>query len=183
MSNRVASVVLLVEDYRQEKLLRFYLRRLGHDVGRNLRVKKTLRGCGEQFVREKYAAEVCELRTRTTKACLLVMIDADTGPVDNRRRQLERSLSDAQAPSRGSQEAVLHLIPKRNVETWILSLNSIAVNEDDDYRHDKRVDHAATEQAAQTLFDWTRPNTQLPAACVPSLQACIPEFERLPKLR
>jgi len=183
MAERVALIVLLVEDRRQENLLRRYLERCDHGY-RSIRVEMSRpgQGSGEQFVRERYASEVRKMRWQLTKtkACLIVMIDADTGSVDDRRQQLERALRDADESPRSPSEPVLNLIPKRNVETWILCLNAEAVGEATDYRHDTRVNPQTIKDAATALFWWTRPNTAIPAGCVPSLRDCLPEFDRVP---
>ena len=103
MVERIASIILLVEDTNQENLLRRYLQRLGHD-NRNMRTRKVPngQGSGEQFVRERYASEVRAIRWRVTrtKACLIAMIDADTGSVADRRQELDRALKDANEPLR-----------------------------------------------------------------------------------
>ncbi len=178
---RIANIVLLVEDTRTENLLRKYLRRLGHD-NRDIRVVPVPggRGSGEQFVRERYASEVRALRTRHTKACLIVSIDADTKTTAERRQQLERALRDAEQPARGARERILTLVPKRNIETWILGLNSAAVDEAADYSRDSRIGPPAIKQAAETLYDWTRPNAAVPDSCVASLCESPPEFDRIP---
>jgi hypothetical protein len=108
------------------------------------------------------------------------MIDADSGSVEDRRRQIERALRDAEEPARGQLEPILNLIPKRNVETWVLCLSSLIVDEQQDYRHDARVTADSIKQAASTLFSWTRPNADIPDNCVPSLRYCLPEFDRIP---
>jgi hypothetical protein len=183
MAERIARIILLVEDINQETLLRRYLQQFGHD-NRNMRPVKIAagHGSGEQFVRERYSSEVRAIRAQLarTKACLIVVLDADTGSVGDRRHQLERALRDADETPRGASEPILHLIPKRNVETWILCLNSRDVDEVTDYRHDRRVDPESIKRAARTLYDWTRPNFVLPDSCVASLEACHPEFRRLP---
>jgi hypothetical protein len=107
------------------------------------------------------------------------MIDADTGSTDDRVRQLERALNDAGQQPRTREEPILNLIPKRNVETWILCLNSEDVDEVADYRSDSRVDSISVRQAANNLYSWTRRNAQIPNACVPSLRDCLPEFDRM----
>jgi len=119
-------------------------------------------------------------RVTRTKACLIAMIDADSGSAEDRRRQIERALRDAEEPARGVSEPILNLIPRRNVETWILSLNSLLVDEQLDYRHDARVSARSIKQAAGTLFSWTRPNAEIPDTCVTSLRDCLPEFDRIP---
>jgi len=183
LAERIANIILLIEDTNQENLLRRYLQRLGHDnrTMRPLRAPSG-KGSGEQYVRESYAAEVRAIRAQLTrtKACLIAMIDADAAEVDNRRQQFERALRDADEPPRGPAEPILNLIPRRNVETWILCLNAAAVEEANNYSRDARVDAQSIKQAASTLFSWTRPNFVLPDFCVASLQACRPEFRRIP---
>jgi hypothetical protein len=76
MAERVALIVLLVEDRRQESLLRRYLERCDHGY-RSIRVEMSRpgQGSGEQFVRESYASEVRKMRWQLTKtrACLIVI--------------------------------------------------------------------------------------------------------------
>src|SRR5579859_366513 len=138
MSRRIANIILLVEDLNQENLLRRYLQQLHHE-NRSMRSQRIPNGLGsgEQFVRERYASEVRAIRSQMnrTKACLIAMIDADSGSVSDRRLQFERALLDAEEPPRTSVEPILNLIPKRNVETWILCLNAELVDEVTDYRH------------------------------------------------
>jgi len=183
MAERIAVIVLLVEDLNQENLLRRYLQRRGHDT-RNIRPVRLRSGQGsaEQFVREKYASEVRALRSQLTrtKACLIAMIDADINSVNDRRRQLDRALLDADEVPRGPAEPILNLTPKRNVETWILCLNSTIVDEEVDYSQDPGVDAKSIKRAAESLVDWTRPGASIPAGCVSSLKDGLPEFVRLP---
>jgi hypothetical protein len=183
MAERIANIILLIEDINQENLLRRYLQQLGHD-NRNMRPLRLPhgQGAGEQFVREHYASEVHALRAQVTRtrACLIAMIDADARSIDDRKQQLERALRDADEPPRSPSEPILNLVPKRSVETWILCLDSVVVDEVTNYRRDPRVDAQSIKRAARTLFSWTRPNFVLPNTCASSLQACHPEFRRLP---
>jgi len=118
MAERIANIILLVEDRNQETLLRRYMQRLGHD-NRNMRSQMSPRGqgSGEQFVREQYASQVRALRRTSTKACLIAMVDADTGSIDDRRQQFEQVLREAKENPRSPSGPILNLIPKRNVET------------------------------------------------------------------
>ena len=78
MPERIARIVLLVEDRNQELLLLRYLERDGQDR-RSVRVNKTSAGSGEHHVRVQFAREVTASRTQfaKTKACLIAVIDAD----------------------------------------------------------------------------------------------------------
>jgi len=50
-----------------------------------------------------------------------VVMDADTGTVEEHRKELERACSRVQPAVRVRQtnEAVIHVIPKRHIETWL----------------------------------------------------------------
>lgn len=80
--------------------------------------------------------------------------------------------------ARTAREEIVHLIPKRNVETWILCLTGTAVDEIEDYSHRANI-NKLTPKAAETFYEWTRPNATLPTHCIPSLAAAIPEAQRL----
>jgi hypothetical protein len=80
-------------------------------------------------------------------------------------------------PRRAEDEAIVHLIPKRHIETWILCLKGERVDEETDYRHRGVDEHIKT--AASTLFNWSRPNTVPAEHCVESLGLAIPEVRRL----
>lgn len=188
MSN-LAKVIVLAEDEQHQRLICQYLYRLPAHVagGREFQQHdiRTLiapggRGSAEQWVRTKYPAEVKEYRRRSARQwlALIVAIDADAGPVDQRHRQLRQALQDAGLEIRGNDEAIVHLIPKRNVETWILCLNGEQVNEVIDYSRKEGV-YKLIATSAATLFQWSRPNAAVPTHCVPSLEAAIPEMRRL----
>jgi hypothetical protein len=108
----------------------------------------------------------------------VVAIDADTRDITRRARQLEESLASEGRSPRAPEERIAHLIPRRNIETWILNLNGNPVDEETDFHHAPGVDDLI-DSAAQTLFEWTRPNAAIPAFCVPSLRFAIPEIRRL----
>jgi hypothetical protein len=105
---------------------------------------------------------------------LIVVIDADAGEVARRRSQLEEQL---QRP-RKAHERIVHFIPKRNIETWILCLDGEIVDEIEDHHSDRGIEDRIGS-AARVFFDWTRPNASVPDRCVPSLRAAIPEAQRL----
>jgi hypothetical protein len=108
---------------------------------------------------------------------LVVAIDADTGDISRRLRQFEVALKEAGLASRADDEAIIHLIPRRNIETWILCLNGSNVDEEEDHSQ-KNLDDEITV-AAETFFDWSRLNAQIPNHCVPSLRTGIEEIRRL----
>jgi hypothetical protein len=124
-------VIVLAEDTRDQRFVWRYLRKTGlrERQIRLLPVPGRSGGAGEQWVRERYAAAVNEYRTRAAKSALVVAIDADTGEVNRRARQLAEALKEARLEPREDGEAIVHLIPRRNVETWILHLCERDVDE------------------------------------------------------
>ncbi len=178
--SKPSEFVVLAEDERHQRLVRRYLQRLYKSPAIRNRELPSSRGCGEQWVRERYVAEVKDYRRRSAhaKTVLIVAIDADNHDVDWRARQLRESLKQADLRQREKSEAIVHLIPKRNVETWILCLNDKSVDESTDYSQHKGID-GLIPSAAGTLFIWSRPNAILPMSCVPSLSTAIPEIRRM----
>lgn len=138
------------------------------------------RGCGEQWVRERYPTAVGAYRERSARAktALFVTIDADTEDVERRQRQLRESLTQLGLSVRTQEESIVHLIPKRSIETWVLFLHGRTVDEDTDYSRDPQVD-SLIAIAAVAFFDLSRTNPTLRPNIVPSLSAAIPEVRRL----
>jgi hypothetical protein len=131
-------------------------------------------------VRTQYAQAVKAYRARAARAqtSLVVAIDEDTADVAQRARQLGESLASEELSPRTSTERIVHLMPRRNIETWILNLNGHRVDEATDFSRDAEVEDLIVP-AANTLFQWTRPNAVLPPHCVPSLRSAIDEIRRL----
>ena len=175
-------VVVLVEDMRQRQLIWRFLDNAGLHA-RQVRFSPPRRwdGSGEQRVRETYPKEVREFRRRNAKAgtVLIVAIDADAGTVQARLSQLAKSLQAAHLdPVDPKTESIAHLVPKRNIETWILCLNDALVDEDIDYKQSGDWSDRI-RRAGETLFQWTRLKAPLPEHCVPSLSSGVIELKRL----
>ena len=123
--NRASQVVVPAEDERQQRFVRSYLYRLRY-TQRDIRFEAlpTGRGCGEQWVRGRYAAAVRAYRARASRAktALIVIIDADQRETEHRVSQFREALNQAQLQARAATERIAHLIPKRNIETWVLCL-------------------------------------------------------------
>lgn len=177
----LARVIVLAEDERHQRFIRRYLHRLGyesHDI--RAVTAPSGRGSAEQWVRLQYSAEVREYRRRSARKDirLIVVIDADIHNVDRRIDQLRVSLEQAGLPARDAAEGIVHLIPRRNVETWILCLSGRQVDEVTDYKLEEDVDKLI-KAAALTFFEWSRLNFVPPPHCVPSLLTAIPEVRCL----
>lgn len=179
-SSRVYVIVVL-EDTRHEMLARRYLKRRGMGE-RDMRIERSPSGEGnaEGWVRRTFVKEVNVYRSRHAKTAVIVVIDADTHTVQERWRQFDQALQDG-----GKQrvdvvhEQIARLVPKRNVETWILCLNGHAVDEEADYKRTRDDWHDLIPQAAGTLLEWARQIPRLPSGCIDSLQKGVTELNRL----
>ncbi|HEY5330297.1 MAG TPA: hypothetical protein VIJ79_10465 [Acidobacteriaceae bacterium] len=174
-------IILLVEDAHHEQFIRKYLKILGFG-GRDLRLNKSPHGTGsaEQWVREQFANEVDACRRRHAQTKLIVLIDADTRTVLQRMRQLDQALHEAgYAPIDNSTGEILRLVPRRNIETWILCLNNRKVDEETDYKSPNDNWGDLIRTAVAELYAWTRPNAVVPASCVESLHSGMRELQKL----
>jgi hypothetical protein len=139
-------------------------------------------GSGEQWVRQRFAmeVEVCRRRRAHAETALIVLIDADDLLVQERLAQLDRNLDEAQAGRvRPDAEQIARLVPKRNIETWILCLNDVLVDEETDYKRTRNDWTTLIRSGIETLYDWTRPNAQLPSSSISSLGLGVAELKRL----
>lgn len=176
-----SQVILLVEDRRQQQLISRYLRRLGLWHATRAVPVPAGRGSGAQWVLKQFPIEVARYRSRANRAAtkLVVFIDADTHTVHARLRQLEQALKEADVPRIEEADQIVRLIPKRNIETWILCLNLERVDEETDYKRQHRDWAAMIPPAADTLHQWGRPNAAIPPTCVESLRSGIAELKNI----
>ncbi len=179
-SSRVYVIVVL-EDDRHKMLASRYLKKRGMG-DREIRIERSPSGEGnaEGWVRKMFVKEVNRYRSRHAKTALIVVIDADTHTVQDRWRQLDRALEDG-----GKQrvdvehEQIARLVPKRNIETWILCLNGQAVDQETDYKKTRHDWNDLVPPAAETLFQWTHQKPELPNHCIDSLRVGIGELRLL----
>jgi hypothetical protein len=178
---RRSAVIALVEDAHHEMLVYRYLCRERGMSRHDIRIKPSPIGrhSAEQWVRLNYPTEVKALRTRHAMTVLIVMIDADAYTVDQRLAQLATALEEVGSPPLRVNEPVARLVPKRNVETWVLCLNERPVNEEADYKGTRHDWNDLIPEASGSLFRLTRPNVPIPENCIDSLARAIRELRRL----
>lgn len=132
------------------------------------------KGAGTKHVIDSFPAEARKQRAKAThmKRGLVAVIDADTGTVDQRYKQLLDQ-------SRGKDEKIAIFVPKRNIETWIAYLkDGTAVNETDEYPKLEKHE-GECQPAVDRLIEITRQGVL--ADCPPSLQRAVTdEMPRLP---
>lgn len=182
-------VYVLVEDQRQKQLIYRYLAIVGINLRQvTIEVSPSGQGSAEQWVRENFARQARKCRARNVRAAtgMFVMLDADTTTVQERREILDEALVSAgQSPIDENRDPIARLIPKRNVETWILYLGlrgvaSPPLEEEQDYKRSKTPEEWSTliPLAAETLFAWTGQTATLPENLLDSLRHGIREIPR-----
>lgn len=167
MSDRSARMVILCEDSQQYSFIYRLLKSLGFPRQR-IRVERAQEGrdAADQYVRNHYPDEVEVHRRKSARMSigLVTAIDADANPVQYRYRQLNEELETQELDSRGTDEQICILVPKRNIETWIYALFGQDVTEEEDYPYlDKEGNcQPAVTQLIEYLQDgW--PNTLIPS--------------------
>ena len=179
----------LVEDRRQEGfLLRFLVLRGFRRDEVVIDVSPSGRGSAEQWVRKSFARQAAKCRGRNARAAtgMIVMVDADTHSVQQLLNALDEALiRDNQPPIDETRDRIARLIPKRNVETWILFLSSRGnhrpkIDEEHDYKQTRDADEWSNmiPIASETLVEWTHQPANIPENTIDSLRHAIREIPR-----
>ncbi len=144
-------------------------------------------GSAEQWVRENFARQAGKCRARNTRAAtgMFIMLDADRHTVQERLQVLDDALVCAnQKPIDPSRDCIARLIPKRNVETWIIYLdageNAQPVDEQTDYKQTKSPEEwsALIPHASETLSSHIKHPAAIPADLIDSLRHGLREIPR-----
>jgi len=179
--SKPSQVIVVVEDDHHKMLVYRYLIKHGLKAYA-IRIERSPSGGGsaESWVRKRFVKEVSVYRSRHAKTALIVIIDADTCAVQDRLRQLDQALKDGGKQTVAESEQIARLVPKRNIETWVLCLLNVqAVNEETDYKRTRDDWNELIPPAAEMLFEWTRPKAELPNHCIDSLRSGVRELNRL----
>jgi hypothetical protein len=135
MTQNRQTVVILCEDLQQYVFAKSFLQKRGFQGNFEPRICPAGKQAGEQYVRDRYPAEVKAYRSKKNhlKIFLVVIIDADTGTVPNHIAQLEQALEEKTFPRRQTDDKIAIFVPKRNIETWIHYVMGETVNEEHAY--------------------------------------------------
>ena len=128
-----ARIVLLCEDADTNRFVRRFLSHRNFN-SRDIHTVALPDGrqSGEQWVRTRYPTELKAIRRRQ-KAFLLAVIDADNRTTEARRSQLDQECDEQGVPRRTSEEPVIVMVPRRNIETWFAYLDGQSVDETTTY--------------------------------------------------
>src|SRR5438552_18246447 len=120
---RNIQVLILAEDLRQANFAKHFLqeRNVSPTTIRILPLPAG-RGSGFDYVIREYPRQLSAMRRLGASAGLIVMIDADEGPIERRQSQLTDALYHSQVAPPSESECICVLVPRRNVDTWIFHL-------------------------------------------------------------
>jgi hypothetical protein len=178
MKVQLTNVFILCEDLQTYTFIRRFLVRQGVNDRRFAPIDfKARKGSGEQYVREQLPNELKVYRRKCHHQmnALIVAIDADTGEVARRVRELENECKQKGIDPRQSDDRVMYVIPKRNIETWLAYLSGSEVNENDEY---KRLDFERDCQGCVDRLSAMCKSKKLREPAPPSLQTACTEYER-----
>ncbi len=184
MGHQGIEVIVLGEDQAHGMFSRQVLLNLGFNKHKiRLRPVPAGKGAGDQWVREQYPGEVTVHRNRASRlnVALLVLIDADSGSVRSRKRQLDQKLQEEDKPPRSGDEPVVVWVPRRHLETWIAHLRNHPVDEN---RSCKRLvgDRDFRPDAAR-FAELYRGGDRDANDVLPSMSDAFVETDRLPSSR
>lgn len=171
-------VVLLCEDEQLACFGRRFLKELGYRAYQLREEKPTPgKGSAEQWVRNRLPTELKAMRDANSSA-LIVLTDADTMTVQERSETLRRKCAEENVEWRHQNEAVLIIIPKRNIETWFAYLRGEEVDESLTYRkYPAESDCRGDVRALATMCE----SGTLRAPAPDSLIRACNEWQRMPK--
>ena len=167
-------IVLLCEDAATNTFVRRFLSKRNFSQ-RDIQTIPFTSGSAEYWVRKKYPNELKAICSRQN-VFLIVVIDADTHTTQSRRSQLDDECRTQQVPARKSEDPVIIIVPRRNIETWFAYLDGISVDEEKKYPR-----RTSTEQRffADKLYRMCHEDQKLRPPVPPSLDESCQEYRKL----
>ena len=182
-------IYILVEDNRQQSFIRRFLLMVG--VEKRQMVFAPVpdgHGSGKQWVRKNFAAQVqiCRRRISRASTSMFAMMDADELTVARCLSDLnDEVIKSGQQSLDDDRDRIARLIPKWNIETWILFLTSdedarLSVSEEQNYKDSKKSQQwdPLVPRALTALYAWTRTGAALPDNLIDSLRSGLKEIPR-----
>lgn len=178
--SRPSLVIVLGEDRRHQNFARGVLKEAGYDLRDIYPCSLPAgRGAGEQYVRKQLPAQVLAFRRRTAKAktALVVLVDADTKSTGEVRRMLSDELRAQKMDPIGAKDRAAVLVPRRNIETWVVVLDGETADETNDYRG--RVSDGKLQPAGREFLSRLKAAPCPPQDWLPSMKESAAEARKL----
>jgi len=178
-AGRGVQFVVLAEDQLLERFIRGCLYALGvriHEI--RFLTSPVARGSAKQWIDREYPGQVRAHRqyARENRA-LIVGTDADEYAVRQRIHRLDDALREAGLDPRSPAEKIAILVPRWHIETWLLHLWGLAVDEHTDYKRQVRDAGIDIKAAAQAFIGRFRASDS--NGCLPSIVEAFEEMRRI----
>jgi len=137
MPDQYVTLVVVCEDLQHRVFLYRFLIEKGV-VPRRIQFQQCPKGRGDaiQWVKSKHVREVAQLRKRPhILRGVVTVADADNCTVKDRKSQFDTELESIGQKPRQPNEPIALVIPRRQIETWILHLRGVAVDENKKCKH------------------------------------------------
>lgn len=171
-------IILFCEDQQTNSFVRNFLKHRNFKKGRDITTLLASSGSGEQWVRKQYPKQLNAIRNRKN-AYLIVVIDADIHTLDYRHQQLKQECEENHISPRNSSDInVLHIIPRRNIETWLKYLEN-ENNIDESVQYPKLKRPGDCKEHAENLYNMCHVQQQLREPAPPSLREACNEYHKL----
>ncbi|MCX6880177.1 MAG: hypothetical protein NTW21_41195 [Verrucomicrobia bacterium] len=107
---------------------------------------------------------------------LVVIVDADTRDVADRKRQFMRECEESNVPWIADDDRVVMIVPKRNIESWFVYLTGDEWNEESSEW--RRKNDALAKPAGKALNHMCYVDQRLRQPAPPSLEEACAEWRR-----
>jgi hypothetical protein len=182
-------IYVLVEDNRQQSFIRRFLMMVGIEKRKMVFAPvPDGHGSGKQWVRRNFAAQaqICRRRNSRASTSMFAMMDADELTVARCLSDLNDELiKSGQQGLDNDHDRIARLIPKWNIETWILFLTSdedanLSVREEQNYKDSKKSQQwdQLVPRSTTAIYALTRPGAALPDNLIGSLRTGLKEISR-----
>ena len=170
-------IVLLCEDKQTDVFVRRLLGQRNFSR-RDIKTRELAagRGSGEHWVRKQFPRELKAIRGRR-EAFLVVVIDADTGTTAARRCQLSEECRKCGIAGPGTDDRVVVVVPRRNIETWFRYLGGDEVDETTRYPKLRR--ERECRPHADRLYEMCHEAQKLVKPAPPSIREACREYQKM----
>jgi len=180
--SKPVSVVLLCEDKQLSAFSRRFLKKRGiNRINEIERPPEKVGGSRKQWVNKEYPRQLQAIRQRSG-AVLIVCTDADELAVESRIVDLNESCKKADIEPRKDNEAVVMIVPKWNIETWLSYLKGESFDEDikDNSPSSRNTrNEKDCKVQVQKLVDMCYNKQVLQEPAPPSLKAACKEYKKV----
>jgi hypothetical protein len=178
-------MILCEDTLHDEFVCHFLMAHYGWSLPRIKRVTRRSKypkggdGAGEKHVRDHYAIELQAYRKNPQGRMLVAVIDADKGTVEAHHQELDgEARKEKVGVPRKLGEAVIHVIPKRSIETWIAYFDGDQADEENSFKNKYKNKKDARRAAARKLAKCCEANQACDAQAPDSLRQALKEFQR-----